>query len=111
MNGTFDQVCCFEYSEGILHCMQLSCKHSLSVLVVLKSNGLSYRLLANTQTLLICPKLVQSFLIFPSKDFSCNFVIFLILFMTITCINKGIHFSNCKSLYNVYDQTTIDLNK
>ena len=27
--------------EGILHCMQLNCKHSLSVLVR-KSNGLSY---------------------------------------------------------------------
>ena len=55
--------------EGILHCMQLNCKHSLSVLVR-KSNGLSYRFLANatTQTLLIFPKTVQSFLIFPSKD-------------------------------------------
>lgn len=47
MNGTFDDMCCFEYSEGILHCMQLNCKHSLSVLVR-KSNGLSYRFLANS---------------------------------------------------------------
>lgn len=50
MNGTFDDMCCFEYSEGILHCMQLNCKHSLSVLVR-KSNGLSYRFLANFQPL------------------------------------------------------------